>query len=202
MKNSIIFDRSAIKCCYPRVDVCARAKQGWKGHTRIKLLSHSCIENNFLTRRVGSLIWGMLFYESVQNLCARSVEIVIFDTSVRSGSFSHGCSLSPERSEGDKNTRTMMNLFGHVYWTLFFLTECVKLALLHTPRVRSSSFTHGVRESILICACATFAHAVCKRATFRMQNKHEKSSFAHSVKKNNVLKTFWSFKSKQNTEKL
>ena len=34
-----------------------------------------------------------------------------------------------------------------------------------------------------ICACAYFAHVVCKTATFRTQNKHEKASFAHSVKK-------------------
>ena len=115
------------------------------------------------------------------------MKIVIFDTSVRSGSFSHGCSLSPERSEGDKNTRAMMTLFGHVYRTLFFLTECVKLALLFVLRARSSSFTHGVCESKLICICATFAHAVCKRATLHMQNKHEKSSLTHSVKKKKFI---------------
>ena len=65
----------------------------------------------------------------------------------------------------------------------------MKLAFLFVLRARSGSFTHGVRESKLICACATFAHAVCKGATLRTQNKHEKSSFAHSVKKNNFTFT-------------
>ena len=52
----VIFDTSAKKCFYPREDVCARAKRGWKGHTRIKSLSHSRIEHNFFIRRVQSLI--------------------------------------------------------------------------------------------------------------------------------------------------
>ena len=111
------------------------------------------------------------------------LEIVIFDTSVRIGSFSHGCSLSPERSDGDKYTRAMMALFGNVFRTPFFLAKCVKLALLFVLCERSNSFTHGMRESKLLCACATFAHAMCKRANLRTQNKHEKSSFEHSVKK-------------------
>ena len=52
----VIFDTSAKKCFYPREDVCARAKRGWKGHTRIKSLSQSRIEHNFFIRRVQSLI--------------------------------------------------------------------------------------------------------------------------------------------------
>ena len=62
-----------------------------------------------------------------------------------------------------------------------FLTKCVKLAFLFVLHAQSSCFTHGVRERKLICACATFAHAVCKTATLRTQNKHEKASFAYTV---------------------
>ena len=78
----------------------------------------------------------------------------------------------------------MITLFAHVYRTLFFLTECVKLTFLFVLHAQSSCFTHGVRESKLICACATFAHAVYKTATLRTQNKHEKASFAYSVQTN------------------
>ena len=53
-------------------------------------------------------------------LAACRDEIVIFDTSARSGRCPDGCSLSPERSEGDKNTRAIIALFAHVYRTLFF----------------------------------------------------------------------------------
>ena len=42
----------------------------------------------------------------------------------------------------------------------------------HEKRVRSKS----------IFACAYFAHAVCKTATSRTQNKHEKASFANCIK--------------------
>ena len=52
----VIFDTSAKKWFYPRVDVYARAKRGWKGHPRIKSLSHSRIEHNFFIRSVQSLI--------------------------------------------------------------------------------------------------------------------------------------------------
>ena len=41
------FDTSAWKGFYPRVDVCARAKRGWKGHTRLKSPSRSRIETYF-----------------------------------------------------------------------------------------------------------------------------------------------------------
>ena len=45
----------------------------------------------------------------------------------------------------------------------------MNLAFLFVLHARSSCFTHGVRESKLICACATFAHAVlqllCARKT-------------------------------------
>ena len=60
----------------------------------------------------------------------------------------------------------------------------MKLDFLFVLQTQSSCFIHGVRESTLICACATFAHTVCKTATLRTQNKHEKASFAYSVKKN------------------
>ena len=82
----------------------------------------------------------------------RVLEIVIFDTSVRSGWIAQGRSLSPERSDGDKNTYVMITLFAHVYRTLFLLTECVKLDFLFVLHAQSRCFTHDVRESKLICA--------------------------------------------------
>ena len=54
--------------------LCARAKHGWKGHTRIKSLSQSCIEHNFFIRRVQSLIERMPFYSSVRNVSTLRTE--------------------------------------------------------------------------------------------------------------------------------
>ena len=67
--NIVIFDTSAKKWFYPRVDV-------WKGHERIKLLFPSCIEHYFLMRYVGSSISSMLFDSSVREseLRARGVQ--------------------------------------------------------------------------------------------------------------------------------
>ena len=66
----------------------------------------------------------------------------------------------------------------------YFFNGVCETRFLFVLFVQSRCFIHGVHESKLICACAAFAHAVCKTATWRTQNKHEKSSFAHSVKKN------------------
>ena len=71
-------------------------------------------------------------------------------------------------------TRAMMTIFSHVHRTLFFLTECVKL-------------TYGVRESKLICACVTFAHAVCKEPLFARKTS-TKSRVLHTPLKNSYFR--------------
>ena len=51
----VYFDSSAWKWFYPRVEVCAQAKRGWKIDTRLNSPSHSCIEP-YVFIRVQSLI--------------------------------------------------------------------------------------------------------------------------------------------------
>ena len=137
-------------------------KRGWKGHTRIKSLSHSYIEHNFFYTTCTKLHLAHAFvFERAQcPLCARSVKIVIFDRSMRSGWFPHGGSLSPERSKVDKNTRVMITLFAHVYRTLFFLTECVKLACLFVLHAQSS-LSHTACSKVNWSAHARFLRTPC-----------------------------------------
>ena len=118
--------------------------------------------------------------------CAKLVILagVQFVTRAKRGWQKHPCNDDPFRSR--------------VSNSIFHLSESVKLAFLFVLRARSNCFSDGVRESKLICACATFTHAVCKTATLRTQNKHKVSSFAHSAINNIFLKSlfhyiYWKF---------
>ena len=68
--------------------------------------------------------------------------------------------------------------FINSLWESILLKQLA--AVLFVLHARSSCFTHGVRESKLICACATFAHAVCKTST--------KSRVSHTPLCNVILK--------------
>ena len=61
------------------MDVCTRAKRGWKDHTRIKSLSHSRIEYHFsyyVWKAWFSACW-FIWTCAKWTLCARSVKIII-----------------------------------------------------------------------------------------------------------------------------
>ena len=81
----------------PRVDVCARAKRGWKSHTRPKSPCRSRIELYFFIRRVGDSRTSGVCHLSESSatkrrvrvhLCSARVSYTIFGQSVRKVSFS------------------------------------------------------------------------------------------------------------------
>ena len=127
-------------------------------------------------------------------------KIVYFDASVQSRWFANGCGKIPVQRTPASRTcieiycflRSERNLENNDYvdtwwvsirssgntrvkdkiWMLKAGHAGVLVTLFYKKRARSK----------LICACAPFAHAVCKTATSRMQNTHKKVSFTNPVK--------------------
>ena len=109
MNNIVHFDTSVWEWFYPRGDVCARTKRGWKGHTKIKSLSH--VSNIiFLYDVYRAWFSACFFIQAVKKYCLLHVRKMIL----------HSCDCHPRFARARTFTLVLESTLPQLYRKLLY----------------------------------------------------------------------------------